>query len=251
MTRTLPKPPPVEAPVLSIPSLLAGEWARETLLSVATGQPRSLQAELGPSEIGQVCERRLAYRILGTPYVNHPDPTKALVGTGFHVAAADGLRRLDGGRWRYLVEVPVSYRGVSGSVDFFDRVKHRVGDWKTTSTSRIARYRRDGISTNYHVQIAIYAEALRAQGEQVDQMALIFVPRDGELSDIYAWVGEPDKALADRYVDRYHAIAEKARIGGAAALPVTPGPLCSYCPNHMTRAADLAVSCPGVKEVAR
>lgn len=243
----VPKPP---EPTLDVPSLLAGSWARELILDVALTQPRSLQAHLGPSEIGQVCERRLAYRVLDAPYVNIADPLASLIGTGFHEVMAAGLRPNP----RYLVEIDVSYRGITGRIDLYDMVTHRLADWKMPALKRLRRTRREGLGVNYRVQLAIYAEALRAMGYEVDQTVCVFVPRDAEprkaLEEIYAWVGPPDKALADEYIDRYHRIAEQARAGGAAALPVTPTPLCDWCPNYQPRAVDLTHACPGVKEAA-
>lgn len=248
---SIPAIPPVPVkiePAVSIPSLLAGEWAREVIMTVAHNSPRSLQAHLGPSEIGQQCERRIAYRVLGAPYVNYPDPIKAMFGTGFHAVMGEGLRTLD--PRRYLVEQVVTYKGITGSLDLYDRYRHRIVDWKTSSLKRIRRYRADGVPVNYRVQIAIYAEGMRAIGEDVDTVVLIFIPRDGELSALYAWVGEPDTALADEYIARYQEIVNVAKSKGAAMLPVSPGPLCTYCPNHQPRAVDLTVSCPGMKEAA-
>lgn len=239
----IPAAPTKEEPVLSVPSMLAGEWARDVIMSVAHNSPRSLQAHLGPSEIGQQCERRIAYRVLGTPYVNYPDPLKAMLGTGFHEVMAEGLARLD--PRRYAVEIPVTYRGISGQLDVYDRYRKRVVDWKTSLLKRIRRYRREGIPVNGRVQIAIYAEGLRAAGEDVQETSLIYVPRDDELGPLYAWVGKPDKALADEYIDRYFAIEEKAREHGVAALPITATPLCKYCPNFAPRAVDLDHACPG------
>lgn len=242
----IPKAPVREEPALDVASLLASAWAREIILGVALNQPRSLQAHLGPSEIGQACERRLAYRILGTPYVNFPDPLKSLIGTGFHLAMAQALGRSR----RFMIEVTVTYRGITGSVDLYDTVTHRLVDWKTSSISRIRRYRREGIGVNYRVQTAIYAEAMRAMGYEVTSIVLVFVPRDADLDQTYAWVGAPDKALADEYIDRYAVISSKAMADGAASLPVTPGPLCGWCPSYMPHAVDLTTACPGEKEAA-
>jgi hypothetical protein len=51
------------------------DYALGRLRTISPGSPRALQAQLGPSEIGQACPRRLAYRIAGTPVVNNPEPT--------------------------------------------------------------------------------------------------------------------------------------------------------------------------------
>ena len=46
--------------------------------------PRSLQRAIGPSELGDPCDRKLAYRIAGIEPVNFGDPWPAIVGTSIH-----------------------------------------------------------------------------------------------------------------------------------------------------------------------
>src|SRR5690242_10177789 len=46
--------------------------------------PRSLQEELGPSEIGEPCARRLSYRIMREPKLAKSDPLPSIVGTAAH-----------------------------------------------------------------------------------------------------------------------------------------------------------------------
>lgn len=241
-----PVPGPKPEPELSIPSMLVSEWARDLIMTVAASNPRSRQAELGASEIGQMCERRIGYRLAGTPVINHPDPLKALFGTGMHHVLAEGLARLNLGN-RYLIEHPVVYRSIPGMVDCADWWRHRVTDWKTSALDVIKRYKREGVGTNYRVQIAIYAEGLRALGYEVEETALVFIPRDGTLSDIWSWVSQPNKALADEYIDRYAGINARLTEAGTnpGALEAAPGPLCSYCPNHQRGASDLTLACPG------
>lgn len=245
----VPKPVPTrDAPLLDMQQIIVGEWARDRLLTIASTSRRSMQAALGASEIGQECARRLAYRIVGTPMVNLPDPLKAMIGTGFHVAAAEGMARLDLGTGRHLIEHPVRYRGVPGTVDLYDRYKGLVVDWKTSSLRRIKRYRSDGPPSSYLIQASIYAEGLRAAGEDVRSIALVFVPRDGDLTDVWAWTTTPNKALADEWIDRYESIARTAQSDGPAAVAAKPSGLCTYCPNYRPRAADLTTACPGEQE---
>src|SRR5580700_9435480 len=50
---------------------------------------RSLQTQIGPSELGTPCLRRLGYRILDWPATNtDSDPWPALVGTSVHAQMA-------------------------------------------------------------------------------------------------------------------------------------------------------------------
>ena len=241
--RDYPSPPPPPERTLreaSVAELLAGEWLRDHLQTFASTQPRSLQAHLGPSEIGQVCNLRLWYRLQGTPIVNMPDPLKSLFGVAFHAWMAEHMLKLDGGSHRYLIEHQVRYRGISGSLDLHDRYRRRCWDWKTTSLDRIKQYRADGVPNNYLVQINIYGQGLLAEGEQVDDLILAFIPRDGKLSDAWLHAMTPDKALADESIDRYD------RLSKVTDPPEpSPGVWCGYCPNYREHAADIAVACPG------
>lgn len=248
-----PAPPPPQPPAdkkkPTTQQLVLGAWVREQVIMIAGTSPRSQQAELGASEIGQRCERRIAYRIAGTPVVNHPDPIRTLVGTGFHAAMADGLRRLDGGMNRYLVEVNVSYRGVPGQVDVHDRVHRRAADWKTTAQHNLRRYVTDGVPPNYQVQLQIYAQGLIALGEDVDEVALVFIPREAKsVTDIWCWSQPVDKAVADDAIDRYELIVAATAKSGPAGVPAWPSNLCSYCPNYREHAVDLSVACPGKEQ---
>lgn len=246
--RYLPPPVPDEREdVVDVRSMLASEWARDRLFTISATSDRSVQAHLGPSEIGAACPRRLAYRIAGTPVVNLADPLKAMFGTGLHGVIAAGLLRMDQGVGRYLVEHAVTYRGVSGSVDLFDRYTGRVTDWKTTTKSSIKRYRRDALPANYVVQAHIYAQGLLAAGEQVDTVALTFIPRDGELRDVWTWTTTPKKEIADQAIDRYLELTEAVKRDGPAGVQATPTTLCTYCPNYRPNATDLTVACPGGK----
>jgi hypothetical protein len=226
--------------------LMAAEAHQNLILDAALSTPRSLQARLGPSEIGSLCSRRVAYRLAGTPYVNIPDPTAAMIGTGFHSGIADGIERLYGNTQRFLTEVAVEYRGVRGSADLFDRYKHRLTDWKTTRLKVVRRYRREGVPLNSRVQLNIYAAGLAAAGETVTDLVLCYVPIDGTLADIEAFVLRPDQRLADEYIDRYYAIKQRLDNGASPAdIDAQPSPLCAWCPSYQPATSNLETACPG------
>lgn len=56
----------------------------QVILWTEHNAPRSLQRSIGPSELGDACDRRLAYRIAGIEPVNFGDPWPAIVGTSIH-----------------------------------------------------------------------------------------------------------------------------------------------------------------------
>jgi PD-(D/E)XK nuclease superfamily len=233
-------------PRTDIDSLLLGDHLRDALWTAAMTSPRTLQVTLGASEIGGECDRQMAYRALGTPPVNHADPLRALVGLGVHLQLADMFRRLDGGSGRYLVEERVSYRGVPGTVDLFDRRRHAVIDWKSTTKAKIRRIARDGPPGKYVVQGQTYGAALEARGETVTHVAMCYVPVDSDLSDVVAFVFPYDRAKADAAIDRWEQVRETAATSGASGIQATPTRLCPWCSHYRPASSDLDTGCPGI-----
>src|SRR5687767_7301303 len=85
------------------------------IVDTAVSSPRSLQKRLGPSEVGDPCERRLTYKILDWPVaVTEQDPAASIIGTGFHTWMEEAFTRrqtqLPDGRPRYRIEERVTVR---------------------------------------------------------------------------------------------------------------------------------------------
>src|SRR4030095_4588909 len=137
---------------------LAKLYARTLIDHIDFGMalaPRSRQRAIGASEIGFVCQRRLAYRRHDVAKSNYSDPMKLIVGTGVHAALAETFNRLNDVYHRWLVEFPVTYRDIAGRLDLYDRRTETVVDWKTTSKTRLAQYRKDGPPAHYIIQAQI------------------------------------------------------------------------------------------------
>lgn len=230
-------------------ALIIGETVRDALFDSAVTAPRSLQREFGPSDLGEVCDRRLAYHLAGVRPAQYPDPFRAEVGRAVHEYIADTYRKIDAGSGRYLVEHPVTYRGITGRVDILDRRRHIVTDWKTT-TLRSRKMRKGGAPWKSHlVQVSAYGLGLRAQGERVDYVSVVMLPVDGELSDIRPWVSPLNGELiaaADAAVDRVLELSAKQP--NPADVKPTPNPLCPWCPWYKPDSPDLSIACPGKEE---
>lgn len=221
-----------------------GEWLRELIWTGSNTTARSLQKAIGMSEVGGECEREISYKLSGTPRSNiSSDPMASLVGSGIHVMLADMFRRMDAGLGRWLIEKPVMYRGIPGSCDAFDTRRKLLIDWKSTAKAKIRKIRFDGPPKVYHTQANLYAAALKAEGFEVKQSVLVYLARDGELSDLYVCPVTIDQALADEAVDRM----EKIRAQSPPDTKPSPSVLCGWCDYHNPRSTDLSISCPGNK----
>ncbi|MGQ0774585.1 MAG: PD-(D/E)XK nuclease family protein [Pseudonocardiales bacterium] len=228
------------------------EHLREVLWTAWATWPRSVQPELGMSEVGTACERQIGYKTTATPRCNvDSDPLPSIVGIGMHLWLAELFRRADGGSGRYLLEQPVIWRGLTGTADCLDRRRRTLLDWKTTAKRKLSGVRKDGPMVRYIVQVQCYAAGLQALGELVERVALIFIPRDGELADLHVWSAPVDHTVADEWADRYERIAACARADGPGALAATPTRLCGWCAHHRPGSTDLSLGCPGTIDLPR
>lgn len=245
-----PQPPGAE-PIPANPSLLEGTpfagWVRETLWTATHDLPRSRQTTIGPSQLGLSCSRQIAFQVAGVTPVNFSiDPLPSMVGTAMHAFVASvfaGLRPPG----RYLVEQRVTYQGVSGTLDLYDRRTGTVFDWKFPKLAKLRRVLSEGPPRHYQWQLQTYAAGLAAQGEKPTRLAVVYIPVDGALTDITAWVYPVVTAEADQAVDRLATV--RTQLGNTAhpgAVPAQPSRLCPWCPYHRPQwTGDLDVACPG------
>lgn len=234
-----------------IPSaLLAGrviaQATAEAIWTAAASAPRTLQPEIGPSELGLHCSRQIAYRLAGAGPVNMSiDPVPSVTGTAMH-AWLSGVYRSMQPPGRYLVDHSINYRGVRGTLDLYDRRTLLVVDWKFPRKAKARRMRIDGPPRHYRWQLQTYAAGLSAAGESPAQCAVVFVPTDGTLADVFAWQFPVDGREADEALERLDTVRSLLDCGGTpAGVPAQPSRLCPWCPYHRPQSADLDVACPG------
>lgn len=218
----------------------------ELLLNASHDSPRSRQAAIGMSQVGDVCDRKIAGLASGAMRVNFSDPLKALVGTSVHALIEKEIDRQYRGSQRWLVEHKVVYRGVPGSVDLFDTVLGRVIDWKTTTKSNISRIKSQGVGQQRVTQIQMYAAGLRDQGYRPKSVSLVFIPVDGTLDDVYAVTFPVDVTPADEAVERKDRLFSQW-VGDILDFTPTPTSLCSWCPFFVPfgESGGKGYGCPG------
>lgn len=238
---TGPTPIPVNLVALQL-----GTWLRELIYEGAATMPRSQQRAIGMSEVGGQCERQIAYKIAGTtPTRFDDDPMVTMFGTGVHLVLADMFRRIDNGRGRWLVEHSVEYEGIPGSADLFDRRRGLLIDWKSTAKAKIKRIAKEGPTRQYIVQAQLYAQALIAAGEDVRQIAIVYIPRDGSLDDILVYPLAIDKPVADQAVARIKAIKSQLESKNVGSITATPSSLCGWCDYCQPTSTNANNSCRG------
>jgi hypothetical protein len=223
--------------------------------------PRSQQKILGPSEIGDPCERRVVYKMLQVPERPTPPNWKATVGTACHTWAegafdADNLRRAPNleGQERWLIEstlvagyVP-GYGFIGGHSDLYDRVSRSNWDHKFPGPEAMRKYRSaNDPGPTYRIQAHTYGLGWENAGHTVTGVAIAFLPRNGELADAFFWSEEYDRQIA---IDALGRVTRLWRLvealgAGTPAVVETADEWCSHCPFLRPGATDVAHGCPG------
>lgn len=217
--------------------------------------PRTLQKQVGPSELGTPCARRLAYRMARVPVVNDRGVAwKPAVGSAVHVFLADVFceanRGLASPRWLTEVTVEVGEIAgvpVRGSADLFDRVTATVVDFKVVGVASLRSMKASGPGVQYRAQFHLYARGLIRRGVEVDRVAMLELSQNGEFAEAVWWSEPYDEQVALdalRRADAIAALVQAAGPGAAGVLP-TAEAFCAYCPWHLPAATELAEACPG------
>lgn len=218
-------------------------------------QPRSLQKRIGPSEIGNPCDRRLGYKLAGVEPVNVAGVNwKAYIGTAVHAAFAAIFEQLNTSTDRWLIEQPVQVsknpgEEVWGSCDLFDTHTGCVWDWKFTTKNKIREeYRRNGPGDQYRTQAHQYGQGWINKGYDVRSVGVVFFTRDGEYTDRYVWHEPMNTSHAVSTLARVEAIGNSIKtFGPEFTLPIlaTAPAYCNFCPYNDKKSTELTKACPG------
>jgi hypothetical protein len=224
----------------------------------SASSPRSLQALPGPSELGDPCDRRLAYRLAGTEPTNtRVDPLASVVGTGLHSWLEDAIRRFNAtfGDDTLLPETRVQIDPmVAGTSDLYHRQLRSVVDYKSGSREVIDDAIAHGPQPGYRVQAHLYGLGYEQLGLEVDRVAIIYIPRAGTLKGIHAWSAAYDRSIAEGALKRMYAIGDKvAELKGNprqfALIDAKPSSKsCWFCPykgDDFFPEATTTAGCPG------
>ena len=214
--------------------------------------PRSQQVYIGPSEVGQECVRRLAYKLLDWEKANESGGGSwaANVGTAIHSFLEEIFSKYPE---KYEVEQKVQIRAnLSGTVDLFDKEKGYVLDWKTTSPAGVKAKRSEGATSQQITQVQLYGYGKAQQGVQVNKVGLIFLPTGGQITDMHIELYDYDENAALSALARLDSVYELLSTIDVEEnpqmwplIPATPSRMCMYCPYYRPFSTDLAIACNG------
>jgi hypothetical protein len=206
---------------------------KEILINKLTEQdksrPRSVQAQVGVSEIGG-CATRVWHKINGTQVTN-PDTLRlaAIMGTALHSMIEDVFIPDS----RYKVETEVAVGDILGHIDLIDTETNTIWDWKTTTKNSLAYFG----SKQQLMQIQLYGWLANQNGIKIERVGLVAIARDGNESDITELSWPYDETMALEAVERYHSIKQQFE-------PPAPEKDAKFCTNY----CPFFGACAGIPE---
>lgn len=237
---------PLKEPILS------------TLWTKYRNTPRHQQVALGPSQIGEPCNRKLAYGIMKEDKRGDGgDPLASIIGTASHtwMEEACQLWNATQGRVDWITEARLTIvDGIVGNSDAFHVPTRTVVDWKFPGATALTDQRKNGPKPVYRSQAHLYGKGWMALGVQVKHVAICFFPRGGTLggrNGMHIWSEPFDPAIADQALERYFGLVELAVSLDVehfperySVIPAKPSHACRYCP-WFTPGKDTGRGCPG------
>lgn len=158
---------------------------------------RDRQRKVGPSELGDLCERCLAEKLLDVHQDEKTHPLAPMIGTSFHMYLENVIGLKD-----YLKETKVTvgsidgYGDIQGTCDGFDITTGHVVDYKVLSKKKIKAFSSatffdedhnpeffsdsltEGQLKKYFYQMMLYGLGMENAGYEVNHASLILFPRD-------------------------------------------------------------------------
>lgn len=222
--------------------------------------PRGQQVLIGPSEIGDLCDRRIGYRLAQVPASNvGVDTWPAIVGTAVHTwlqNAVNGWMEANPTEdWMTETTLMVS-EFVEGHADLYWATEQCVVDHKTQGPDVFKKTKVDGPAPGYVIQAQIYGYGFERAGYPVKKVALTFYNRAGWLKDMYVWSGDYDRSVAEGALARLYQIARQVvdldvlnQSHRWEQIEAYPSNSCGFCPWYSPwKDADIGADhqgCPG------
>lgn len=190
-------------PHMPDPMPTAGEWmpadpapsvwptVREHIVDMVTHQPRSLQREIGPSELGTQCLHCLVKKLTGHGSGQIRDVAwLPFIGTSVHAQLEHMFGGLDGYETERTVLVGnlTDARPITGSIDLWDEHNSATCDWKIVGNSTLDDARRHGPSQQYKIQASLYGIGM-SHTHPVAASCIFYLPRNQPSLDA-AWIYE-------------------------------------------------------------
>lgn len=241
-------------------SVLLKQQLTEIILWQERQNPRNTQANMGPSEIGNPCDRHIGYRLADIPGINVEfDPWASIVGSAVHAWLEQAVRDWDPGAKKFRTETTLELNDfVTGHADLYSLEHSAVIDWKTAGNDVLKKVEYEGPSDGYRIQTHIYGYMFEQAGYNVRKVALVFMGRASTLKRMFVWSADYSREVAETALGRLYGIAQRVveldplKEGNEhrwEQLDAVSGNHCGFCPwydpgRDLDRGAD-ATGCAG------
>jgi hypothetical protein len=213
----------------------------KSLTAFDANRDRSKQVEVGPSGLGG-CRRQIYYHLTEQPVTNpETESLAAILGTFIHSGISEAILREDPFGDNFIIEEEVSHNGLKGHVDLYIKDSGMVVDWKTTKKKSLRYFP----SQQQRWQVQTYGWLLANNGHEVKQVALVAIPRDGEMSEIRVHVEDYDESVAMEAINWLETIKVQAEARILPPADKWAGFCASYCRYYD---ATGAIGCQGTSK---
>jgi len=203
---------------------------------------RDKQVKIGPSDIGNVCERCLGMAMVGIPPDGPASPPDhfnlmAWVGTAVHLLLNNRINdeRWPGVRQEHKITVGhiKGYGTVTGRTDLYSKSHRTALDFKTASVAKIRKWKADDeVPPAYRAQVNCYGRGLEREDLPVEETCIFFIPRDSmSVNEIWAYIRPYDPAIAKAALKRAEQIFTKFILPGHVEL-LKSHPTCYQCNSY-------------------
>jgi len=213
----------------------------KSLTAYDNSRDRSTQVEIGPSQIGG-CRRQVYHQLVGTPETNpNTEALAAILGTFIHAGVAEAIKREDPFGDNFLIEQEFVAGDLKGHVDLYIKDQKTIVDWKTTKLKSLRYFP----STQQRLQVQLYGYLLSANGYEVENVALVAIPRDGEMAQIKTHIEMYDPKIAKQGLAWLEEVKQLAISSESPPAPEKDAIFCvNYCSYYD---ATGEVGCPSTR----
>ena len=213
----------------------------KSLTAFDANRDRSKQVEVGPSGLGG-CRRQIYYHLTEQPVTNpETESLAAILGTFIHSGISEAIVREDPFGDNFIIEQEVSHNGLKGHVDLYIKDSGMVVDWKTTKKKSLRYFP----SQQQRWQVQTYGWLLANNGHEVKQVALVAIPRDGEMAEIRVHVEDYDESVAWEAINWLEQIKRQVEDRILPPADKWAGFCASYCRYYD---ATGAIGCQGTSK---
>ena len=172
----------------------------QVIAEITKKSDRDKQRRVGPSEIGNPCDRCLG-RALMDERVEQDFSLYPWIGTAVHFFLEENTFKDCEHELKLYVGDVEGYGPIKGTTDMVwidEDGKLVVVDWKIVGNKKLKSYRANGVSKMYRYQAMTYGKGLELQGRTPDRVAIVFIPRDsGNVRDIWVYEEAYNPEMAD------------------------------------------------------